>query len=260
MPIPIIILLCVVFAALLILVLILTSRASLTLKFVAGEIVLYARLLFFKIQIYPEKDYWYPKSMSKKKAERIKKKLADEEDRKREKREEKEKEKEKKRAINKKIGRVKKPEQLLDILDLIADIVKQLRKRFLHHLHIKLARIKIKIGTGDAAVTALTYGAVTQSVNVLLPLLDDLKNVKLPKNKNIEVTPDFTAEESELDIHLKFSVNIVRLVIFLASLFFELVKYFFKVEERKDKLRNASRSHSNTNKNKTKSSPRKKGI
>lgn len=220
---------------LLFLIFLLTLKATVTVEY-SGEVALYVRVLFIKIRVLPSKEKKYSHSMSAKKAARLKAKLKKKEDKKRAKKAEKKKEKaEKKQAIAK--GEVKKekktPGEILDIVSLVCDLVKKVVSRFFGHLRIKLTRIKIKIGTGDAAATALTYGAVTQGINLLFPLLDGMKQVKFPKGDNIDITPDFTAEESEIDICISFSLRVWHLFHVALTALGRLIKYFFQSQKRK---------------------------
>ena len=238
-------------AVALLFVLLLVSRVSLTIKYRGGmeDLELHARVIFFKIRIYPKRKTERLKSMSRRRAERIKKELDKKKARKKAKKEEKRLKKEAKKKA-KTAAKAKKRmsiTKILDILSLVIGIVQKLNEKFIKHLRIKIARIKIKIGTGDAANTAIAYGAVTQSINVLFPLLEGIKNFKLPKGDEIDVCADFTAEESEMEIFLSFSISVWRVLSFAVASFFELIKYFFKVQKRKE-----SQAESRAPSNKTK--------
>ena len=238
--------------------LLLLSRATFAIEYMGEDVVMYARVFFIKFKIYPERKKWFFKSMSRRRARRIKEDLEAEAERKRAKKEKKRLKKLEKKKQQKGKKGLKSPAELLDILTLVTALVKQLTGKFLKHLRIKLTKIKIKIGTGDAAATAIAYGAVTQSINVLFPLLEEVKNFSFPKNKDIDVSADFTAEESEMDIHFFISIRVWRLLHFGAASFFELIKYFFRSQERKER-RGGVRPNINLSK-KQKSSPSDKGI
>ena len=75
-------------------------------------------------------------------------------------------------------------------------------------MRIKVARFKIKIATEDAALTAVTYGAVSQIINVLLPILSTVKNFDLPKRKNFDISADFTTTTPEIDVKVSFSLRV----------------------------------------------------
>jgi hypothetical protein len=217
-------------------VFILTLQATVTIVY-AGEVQLFLRVLFIKIRLVPAKKKKYPRSMSAKKARKIKEKMAKKEAKKLAKKNAKkeQKETEQKAAAQGEGKKEKKsPGEILDIVSLVANLVKKVIGKFFGHLKIKLARIRIKIATGDAATTAITYGAVTQAINVFFPLLDQIKTVKTPDAKQIEVSADFCSEESEIDIKISFALRVWHLFHVAFAALGELIKYFFKSMKRKN--------------------------
>lgn len=181
----------------------LSLKAVITIGYSDG-ITLTIRVLFFKIKILPKKEKKKgPHSMSASKAQKIRKKLVKKEKAKREKKAQK--------ALQKKQAPPKPKKSVAEILDLIAmvrKLVAAVVKCFFKHLRIDIARLKIKIATGDAASTAIAYGAVTQAVNVLFPLLEPIKNFGLPETTELDIQPDFLSESSEMDILLSFSLRV----------------------------------------------------
>jgi hypothetical protein len=217
-------------------VFILTLQATVTIVY-AGEVQLFLRVLFIKIRLVPAKKKKYPRSMSAKKARKIKEKMAKKEAKKLAKKNAKkeQKETEQKAAAQGEGKKEKKsPGEILDIVSLVANLVKKVIGKFFGHLKIKLARIRLKIATGDAATTAITYGAVTQAINVFFPLLDQIKTVKTPDAKQIEVSADFCSEESEIDIKISFALRVWHLFHVAFAALGELIKYFFKSMKRKN--------------------------
>ncbi len=183
-------------------VFLLSLKAKITIGY-SDEITLTVRVLFIKIKILPKKKKKSSHSMSAAKAKKIRKKLA--------KKAAAKKEKKAQKAIKKQQQPKKKKKSLAEILDLISmvrKLVVAVVQRFFKHLRVEIARMKIKIGTGDAALTAVAYGAVSQAVNVLIPVLEPLKNFGLPKTTDFDIQPDFLSESSEVDILLSFSLRV----------------------------------------------------
>jgi hypothetical protein len=225
---------------LLFLVFLLTIKATVTIVY-AGEVQLFLRVLFIKIRLVPAKKKKYPKSMSAKKAQKIKAKAAKKKAKKLAKKKEKElaKEEEKKAVAKGEVKKEKKsPGEILDIISLVANLIKKVVGKFFGHLTIKLARIELKIATGDAATTAITYGAVTQAINLLFPVLDNIKTVKTPDAKQIDVVADFCSEESEIDIKISFGIRVWHVFHVIFSALGELIKYLFKSMKRKSEKKN----------------------
>lgn len=91
---------------------------------------------------------------------------------------------------------------------LITDIVLAVLKKFFGHLQIRISRIKMVIATEDAATTAIAYGAITQSMNILLPALESVKNFKKLKNTEIDVRTDFLADSPTFDVEISFAIRV----------------------------------------------------
>ena len=234
----------------------LTLKATVTIVY-DGEVKLFVRVLFLKIKILPAKKKKYPRSMSAKKARKLKekreKKLAKKAIKKARKKQAKEDQK-----IAQKKGEVKKekktPGEILDIIWLVSNLIKAVVGKFFSHLRIKIARIRLKIATGDAATTAITYGAVTEAINVLFPIIDQIKTLKTPQNKDIDISADFCSEESEIDIEVSFALRVWHLFSVLFAALGKLIKYIFKTIKRKAqkaendaKIQNGSSYKSNKN-------------
>ena len=98
--------------------------------------------------------------------------------------------------------------EILDILSLVRSLVAIIVRKFFKHLRIKVARLKIKVATPDAASTAVAYGAITGAVNLLLPVLEQVKNFKLPDPKDFSIEADFLGDSIELDLSLSFSLRV----------------------------------------------------
>lgn len=228
----------------------LSLKATVTIAY-CGEVELSVRVLFFKIKILPARKKKYPQSMSAKKARRIKekreKKAAKKLAKKKAKKEQKEEEK---RAVAS--GKVKKERktagEILDIISLVAELIRAVIGKFFGHLRIKLARIRMKIATGDAAATAIAYGAVTQAINVLFPLIDQIKTVRTPKNRDIDISADFCSDESEIDIEISFALRVWHLFHVAFAALGKLIKYIFKTVRRKIRKNAKAEYDSKTNK------------
>ncbi len=202
-------------------------RARVTIAY-SEDLSLTLRVLFFKIRILPAKEKKAgPHSMSASKAKKIREKAAKKEAKKRKAAAEKQRKKEEKKA--QKTDKPKKSMgEILDIVKLITDIVKVFVGRFFKHLRIDVARLKIKVATGDAATTAIAYGALTQALNLLLPLLESVKTLDLPKSKELDVQADFTAEAPEVDIEISFSLRVWHLFHMIFGATGKAIKFVFK--------------------------------
>ena len=170
----------------------------------ADELELAVKVLFIKIKILPSKKKRGPQSMSEKKARKLREKLRAKAEKKKLAKETKEKEK----ALKEKNKEKKSISETVDMIKMFASLGVTVIQTFFKHLRIKIARIKIKVATGDAVTTAIAYGAITQSLNVLLPALESVKNFKNIKKADIDVSADFIEESPTIDIKLVFSIRV----------------------------------------------------
>ena len=170
-----------------------------TLKIIYTEnLAVYLKIFFIKIKLYPskKKNKRYKHSMSKKEAQKIKDSL---------------KKKPKKTKKKKKEEKSKDDEKVdtASIVSIILSFVKNFIDLFARAIRLKASRIKIIVATEDAAQTALTYAAVTQSINILFPLLDKLKTVKkLPHGKELSVDIDYLSDEPSFDVDLELYIRV----------------------------------------------------
>ncbi|MBE6613050.1 MAG: DUF2953 domain-containing protein [Ruminococcaceae bacterium] len=105
-----------------------------------------------------------------------------------------------------------KPER--DILGLVAKIlgvVKVFIARFGHHLRIDVRRINIAVATGDAAKTAVLYGAICGGVQCIMEFLLNVSHTKLKAPAEVVVTPDFLGEKTRAVMDLTFSFRLWQL-------------------------------------------------
>ena len=170
------------------------------------------KILFIKIRLYPtkKKEKRYKHSMSKRKAKRIRNSLKKKPKKERKifkKKKKKEDTEEKKKSKEKKLSK----NDILSIISIIISFVKNFIRLFSDSIRLKASRIHLIVATDNAASTAITYGAVTEGINVLFPLLDGLKTVKkLPCGKDLSVGVDFLAEEPTIDIEIEIYIRIIR--------------------------------------------------
>ena len=101
-------------------------------------------------------------------------------------------------------------------------------RRTKRHLHLYAARLHIRVATGDAATTAVAYGAVSQSVAYLLGLLSHITRLHA-REPQVAVQADFTGERSSIDAKLVLSVR----VLWLLGILFGMISALFRSKGRK---------------------------
>lgn len=96
---------------------------------------------------------------------------------------------------------------LTDNISLILELVKVFSERLFKHVRLKLSHINISLATSDAASTAILYGVVSPSVAYLLQYLDTLPTVKTPSPSEVSVYPDWTGEQTKVNIKIVISLR-----------------------------------------------------
>ena len=139
---------------------------------------------------------------------------------------EKEEKKEKKRRKSKKkrkedSRKLKKslPEKIRLVRALLAALLRRTRR----YLHLRAVRAHISVATGDAASTAVLYGAVSAALSGLLALLDRAFNLKAPPG-DVAVFPDFTGEKTKADLKIVLSLRVFGALAILFSVAIAYVK------------------------------------
>ena len=207
-------------------VLLFTVRASVTIEY-RDELSLWVRVFGIKIGILPkkEKKYRHRRYTLKKirrRDERAAKKKAKADAARREREAEKaaRKEREKKRRASmtkaqlkaeKKRKKAERP-KLGDVVSLSLGVAKLFFSRFFGKLHIKIARLYVNVATGDAASTAILYGALYPSAHLFLAGLEKISNVDGLKRADMKITPDYLSEQTTIDLKLSFSVSLGALL------------------------------------------------
>ena len=184
----------------LLIALLLSTKVLLHIRY-EESLTVYLRVLFIKIRLYPSKkeNKKYPHSMSKRKAQKIKDSLQKKPKKKPKKRKSKKKEKEKE---------PKEAPDLISIVSIITNFVKSFIRIFAGSVRIRSSRLHIVVATEDAADTAIAYGALTQAINLLFPLLDGIKTFKhLPRGKELSVRADFLSDTSKIDANIELYIR-----------------------------------------------------
>ncbi len=122
--------------------------------------------------------------------------------------EQKKKEKEKEAAEGKKQPKPNIKENLEMILTLLKKLYAVTRGKF----KLRLRRMHVAIGTGDAAQTAILYGVVVQSASYILNFLNE-KLIPMKKREGaVDIYPDYTASKTTVDVDITCSFKIRSII------------------------------------------------
>ena len=120
----------------------------------------------------------------------------------------------------------KAPLTLREKLVLVRVLTAALLKKTHRHLKLTAARLHVRVATGDAATTAILYGAVSASLSYLLLALGRVTRLRA-KPHDISVAADYLAERSSADIKLIFAMRVWGALALLFSLLFTFLKSKF---------------------------------
>lgn len=215
-------------AVILVIIGILSLRATLTLKY-RDDIEVILKILFIKIKIAPAKkkrvnpnDYTpekFRRMMKKKRKKELKKWQ-----KKQRKKLKKQQKKEREQAEAAESVQTKKKRSLTDNLLLIKSLLDTLPRRFLNHLRVKLTRIIVTVASDDAAKTAVMYGLASQTVAYIVAFLDHMTKLRYAPDAEVSVNADFLAEKPSADVEISFSLHVWHLFDLLFAAAVTLIK------------------------------------
>ena len=105
-------------------------------------------------------------------------------------------------------------------------------------------RMKIRVATGDAASTAMLYGAVSTAAASALTSLEHLMPLRT-KRKNMSVVADYFAEKSTADVKVVASASLYRAVRVLRPVLNKELPPFIAFTRKRHK-KERERLHANT--------------
>lgn len=228
-----------ILAILLLFVLLLTLRVRLVLT-CDGAVRLKLTVLFFKVTLYPRPKKRIRLSKYKlKKVQKRKRRAEKKRARKARRAEKKANKKAKKNALDtaKSAHEPKESPTLRDNLALARALISALVRKTDRHLRLKAARLHVRVATGDAATTAVLYGAVSASLAYLLAALDRVTDLKT-KPRDVSVFADYLSDRSHVDLKLVFSLRVwggLSLLLSAALTFFK-TRRAQKAAKRKTKV------------------------
>lgn len=115
------------------------------------------------------------------------------------------------------------PMTLTEKLTLVRKLLVALLRATGKHLYLRAARLHIRVATGDAATTAIAYGAVSGGVALILTVLDKF-TVLHAAPPDVAVIADYLGEKPHIDARVVFSMRVGGAVCVLFSVAFAFLK------------------------------------
>ncbi len=156
---------------------------------VGSELGVWIRFLFIRIPIFPAKK-------KKKKAGKKKPKKK------------KEKSKKKAPAEGAEVKKKKPKRDIVGLVKLLLKIVAAVLRKFPRHFGVKIHAYEIIVATGDAAKTAITYGAVTGLSANLFRALRKATRFRIARKAPVNVYADFVGTKTRANVCIDINLTI----------------------------------------------------
>lgn len=114
----------------------------------------------------------------------------------------------KKEKAEKKARRKETTPALSDMISLICEVLKLFCSRFFGKLHIKFAKLHVRVGGADAMQAAVLYGVANQAVQYLVAFLQKICHVDGLKKADFRVEPDFLSESIEFEFKMTLRLTV----------------------------------------------------
>ena len=162
------------------------------------KILCFSRMLYPKNEKHVHEKKYTPRAIARRKQKALRKS-------------ERKARRAKKRAAKRKAptgkGKRKQTTGLRENVVLVRTLVAALLRKTGKRLHLKVARVHIRVATGDAATTAILFGAVSASFSYLLAFIDRITDLRSGE-KSMSVVADYLSDRSGADVKLVFSMRL----------------------------------------------------
>lgn len=93
-----------------------------------------------------------------------------------------------------------------------AELILELVEKFTGHLRCEILKLRLNVGTKDAASTALTYSGASAGVFFLIETLNTKTDLRIRSPENVYVRPDFGGGEICGDIGVRLSIRVINIL------------------------------------------------
>ncbi|MBQ9773498.1 MAG: DUF2953 domain-containing protein [Clostridia bacterium] len=101
---------------------------------------------------------------------------------------------------------------LKENLDMILALLKKLYETTRGKVRVRIRRMHIRVGTDDAAKTAILYGVILQSVSCILGFIEEKFTHLSYRDGEISLSPDYVSGHTAADIDIAVSIKIRRIL------------------------------------------------
>ncbi len=102
---------------------------------------------------------------------------------------------------------------LPDLIPLVLRVLKLFCSRFFGKVHMKVARLEVRVGSSDAMKTAVLYGVVNQSTQYLMEGLKRFTHVDGLHKAELSIAPDFLSNKIEYNFKLSIRLCLGNILV-----------------------------------------------
>ena len=126
-----------------------------------------------------------------------------------------------------------KVQKLTDTLSLITSLIDALHEKAFRAAHVHLYALQLRIGTGDAARTALLYGVICPAASALLQAIHQCSNLHVHHPKRMCVQPDFVNDTFHVEIDIALQLRVHHLLSLGLGALIHIIKHKQSISHRK---------------------------
>ncbi len=150
---------------------------------------------------------------------------------------------------DKKDKEAEKKKEKPDILRIVKTALSALSvavRRFSKHLRVRVARLHIAVATGDAASTAILYGAISQAAFGIAALLDSTGTLRGAAKADVDIHADYLSEKTSADVEIGFSLLVWQMFDLILRTGFTALRTYVSEGKKRDgsKKRNSNNKSS----------------
>lgn len=120
--------------------------------------------------------------------------------------------KKKKKKKSKDKNKPKTKIAVMDILDMVKKLIVTVFKRFKRYLRVRVYDFSVDVATGDAAKTAVLFGAVCGACSLIFEILEGAMDFRIKDGANIGARCDYLPEKTRTNIDVDISISVGQVV------------------------------------------------
>lgn len=118
--------------------------------------------------------------------------------------------------------------EVIDIIKEISKIALGIFRRLFSHIIIDNIYMDIVVAEDDAADTAIKYG---YACALIFPAVNIVTNISNCKKRSINITPGFDAENSKIEVIIKFHIKPIFVMFNAVTAAFNYIKWVMKTKQ-----------------------------